>query len=389
MPKGRYVALVAVLLLGMTFGSGCGPRETGQVLARVGRETITRPELMARLDDLPAHVRQQYSSPEGLVDLLDKMVEEEMLFQAAVESGYDGDPEVEKAISIIKRRMVIEKYYRNEIDSGVEVPEDEILAYYEEYRERFPQPASIRFRHVMTETRAEADRARRRILGGEDIASVAREMSTDGPTREAGGLTKAVKAGGDIRRLGMDSAFITRLFDWKVGEVTEPLRSEKAWHVIKLEEKTDAGTRPLEEVRDQIVRTLRPDKVTERYEVVAEDLKKRFRVSIDEDALRPKLRTEEELFALAQETEDPFERLNYYAELVYNYPDGEHAAEAQFMIGFIHAEELGSQETAQNAFRKMLEDYPDSELAESARWMLENAEAETPELEDPGQAAPQ
>ena len=389
MSKRSYAALVVVLLAGLALSSGCGSRDEDLVLARVGHETITQRELMTRLGELPVHTRQQHGTPEGMIELLEKMVEEETLFQAAVEGGYDSDPEIARALDIIGRRMMIEAYYRNEIDSGVEVPEEDILAYYEEYGEQFPRPASIRLRHVMTETRSEADQVRRRILAGEDIASVAREVSTDGTTREAGGLTKSVKAGGEIRRLGMDSEFIDRLFDWKAGEITEPLRSEKGWHVVRLEEKLEAGTRPLEEVRDQIVRTLRPGKVTERYDLIAADLKKRFNATINEDALRPKLRTEEELFSLAQETEDPFQRMNHYAELVYNYPEGQHAAEAQFMIGFIYAEELGSLESAERAFRKMLEDYPDSELAESARWMLENAGTEAPELDESGEVTPQ
>lgn len=383
----RFAVLTALLLVTLALMSGCGPRGQGEVLARVGRETITRAELMARLNELPPHARQQYGTPEGLIELLDRMVKEEVLYQAAVQSGYESSREIRRTLDIVKRRMLVEAYYREQIDESVEVPEEDVVAYYEEYGELFPQVANLRFRHVMTDTRAEAQRARARILGGDDIASVAREMSTDAATREAGGLTKSVKLGNEIRRLGMDAEFIEGLFDWKVGEVTEPLRSEKAWHVIRIEEKNEASTKPIDEVRDQIVRTIRPRLVTEHYEEVVATLKQRFNVTVNEDAVRPKMRTEEELFTLAQETEDPLKRLAYYAELVFSYPDGEHAAEAQFMIGFIHIEELNNPEPAKAAFRRMLDDYPDSELAESARWMLENMGEGTPEFEEAGGTA--
>lgn len=389
MSNGGRRAIIAVALTALALIAGCGSPEQGEVLARIGRETITRAELMERLNDLPAHARQQYGTPDGLLELLERMVDEEVLYQAAVERGYESDPDIRRSLDIILRRMVVDAYYREEIEGATEVPEEDILAYYDEYPEMFPQVARLRFRHVMTDTRAEAAAVRQRVLAGEDIASVAREISTDDATREAGGLTKSVKAGGEIRRLGMDSTFIDRLFEWKAGEVTEPLRSEKGWHVIRIEEKTDAGTKPLEEVREHIERTLRPDKVAGRYEEITAELKQRFRVTMNEDALRPKPRSEEELFTLAEETEDPMQRMTIYAELVYNYPEGEYAAEAQFMIGFICAEELNSQERARAAFEKMLEDYPDSELAESARWMLENAGSEAPEFEEPAETAPQ
>ena len=103
---------------------------------------------------------------------------------------------------------------------------------------------------------------------------------------------------------------------------------------------------------------------------------------MNEEVLTPRVRTEEELFSLAQDTDDPLERMGYYSELVFSYPEGEHADEAQFMIGFIQAEELNNYDAAKNALNRMLERYPDSELAESAQWMLENMGTEAPPFEE-------
>ena len=67
---------------------------------------------------------------------------------------------------------------------------------------------------------------------------------------------------------------------------------------------------------------------------------------------------------------------------MFSYPEGEHADEAQFMIGFIQAEELNNYDAARNALNRMLEHYPASELAESAHWMLENMGSEAPPFEE-------
>ncbi len=277
---------------------------------------------------------------------------------------------------------MIQAYYKDEIQAGVEVPEQDIEAYYKEYSDEFQQPARVRFRHIMTKTRAEAARARDRVLSGEPFASVARDVSTDESTKEAGGLTKSVALGHGIPRLGMDEAFIKKLFDLNVGEVSEPMKSDKGWHVIKIEEKQEAGTKPLDEVKDDITQTLLPDAVRKHYDEVYAQLKDRFNARINEDAVRPKLHTEEEIFSLAQETEDPLKRLSLYRELLFSYPDGEHAAEAQFMIGFIYAEELKNYEAAEFEFKKMLDKYGDSDLADSAKWMLENMRTENPNFEE-------
>ena len=360
--------------------SGDAGRET--VVARVGHVDITLDELQRRLNELPPYTKAQYATPEGQIEFLERIVEEEVLYQSAVNSGYESDPSVVEPLEAIKRRAMIQAFYRDKVEKQAEVPEDEIIAYYEEYSEHFQAPARVRFRHIMTETRGQALEARKRVLAGEPFPEVAREVSVDAQTKAAGGLTKSVPMGRGLPRLGMDEAFIEQLFDWKVGEVTEPLRSENGWHVLKIEEKAEAGVKPLEEVREDITQTLRPGAVKALYDEIYADLKDRLNATINEDAVRPKFRTEQEIFEQASDTEDPLQRMSLYKELLFSYPEGEHAAEAQFMIAFINAEELKNYEAAEFEFEKMLEQYPDSKLAESARWMLENMRNEDPEFQD-------
>lgn len=370
-------ALAATVLL-----SGCGGKGRDKVIARVGSVEFTVADLDRRFSELPPYVQQQFAGLEGKKELLSRLVDEEVMFQAARQAGYETNPDVTRAVDAVKRRTMIQSYYTDNIEGAVDVPEDEVVAYYQEHDEQFQRRAHVKFRHIMTNTRAEAEAARRRVLAGEDFASVARDVSIDPGTKEAGGLTRPIAEGDALLSAGMSPEFIEGLFDLKVGEVSDPLRGDKGWHIVRLEEKTEAGTKPLEDVRDQIVRSLTPIKTREYYEVVLGDLKRKLKASIDEDAFRPQTRTEEELFTLAQESDDPAQRLAYYGELIMGYPDGEHADEAQFMIGFIQAEELKNYDAARNAFERLLEKYPDSELIDSANWMIENMGKETPPFDD-------
>lgn len=385
----RFFPIVALPFAVALVLGGCQPKPSDKVLARVGHVNITERDLKERLADIPEYYRPQYTTPEGRIELLEKMIQEEVLYQAAQDAGYDRNPEVVETVERVRRRTMVQKYFQNEIEAAVEVPEDDIRAYYDEHDEMFQRRGRVKFRHIMTKTRRAAEKARERALAGEDFARLARELSVDQATREAGGLTASIPIGQGLPSAGMGAEFIKGLLKWNVGEVTDVLRSDKGWHVIRIEEKVEPGKRPLEEVRDEIVRTLKPAAVKEHFDETYAQLKKRYNATLNERAVRPKPRTEEELFTLAQETEDPLERLNYYKELVFNYPDGEHAAEAQFMIGFIYAEELKSYESARIEFEKMLDKYPDSELVDSARWMLENMGKESPPFEDEGGAASQ
>ncbi len=375
-------ALMLVVLAAGIWCLGCGSGSDDEIVARVGRTNITKSYLMQKMAELPPFAQQQFAGPEGTIAFLHRLVDEEVLYQAALKAGHDQDPEVVRALEAVKRRAVIQAFYAEGVEATTVVPDENVEAYYEEHGEQFQRRGRVKFRHILVPTRAAADAARSRVLGGEDFASVAREVSTDSATKSAGGLMASVTQGDGAPGAGMDVAFIERIREWKAGEVTDPLRSERGWHVVRIEEKVDDGLKPLEEVREQIVKSLLPEKTREHYEEILADLKESYGVRVNEDVFRAKPRSEEELFTLAQETEDPLTRLNYYSELVFNYPDGEHAAEAQFMIGFIHAEELSNYEAARNAFTRMKTLYPDSALVPSADWMLEHMGDENPPFEE-------
>jgi len=381
----RSFTIAALLLLVLGAGVwcvGCGAAGDDEIVARVGRTNITKSYLMQKMAELPPFSQQQFAGPEGTITFLHRLVDEEVLYQAAIKAGHDQDPDVVRALEAVKRRAVIQAYYAAGIEATTVVPDEKVQMYYNEHSEQFQRRGRVKFRQILVGTESEASATRLRVLGGEDFASVAREVSTDSATRSAGGLMPSVVQGDGAPGAGMDAAFIERIREWKAGEVTDPLRSDRGWHVVLIEEKVDGGTKPLDEVREQIAKSLLPAQTREHYEEVLADLKESYGVEVNEDVFRAKPRGEEELFTLAQETDDPLTRLNYYSELVFNYPDGDHAAEAQFMIGFIHAEELSNYEAARNAFERMKTRYPDSDLVASADWMLEHMGEENPPFDE-------
>ncbi|MFH0778124.1 MAG: tetratricopeptide repeat protein, partial [Candidatus Eisenbacteria bacterium] len=120
-----------------------------------------------------------------------------------------------------------------------------------------------------------------------------------------------------------------------------------------------------------------------------EEAKKRFPVEyMIEDstveaakALPPAVATTpEELFQAAMDTKDSRQRVAIYEDLVKRYPESKHAAQAQFMIGFICSEELKDYGRAEEAFKVVIAEYPDSELVDSARWMIENMRDESQKI---------
>ncbi len=111
----------------------------------------------------------------------------------------------------------------------------------------------VRAAHILLATREEADAARSRIVdGGEDFATVAREVSTDRGTAENGGEL------GWFVREEMVAPFADAAFALQPGAISEPVASEFGWHVIRVEE-TDSD-RPLTDSQISRIEQVRTDR---------------------------------------------------------------------------------------------------------------------------------
>ncbi len=91
-----------------------------------------------------------------------------------------------------------------------------------------------------------------------------------------------------------------------------------------------------------------------------------------------KAATYEEMFEQArlhQEAQEYQKAINTYKDIVSKYPDGERTDEAQFMIGFIYANDLGDTEKARAAYQVFLDTHSedaDSGMILSAEWEMDN-----------------
>jgi len=93
------------------------------------------------------------------------------------------------------------------------------------------------------------------------------------------------------------------------------------------------------------------------------------------------MRSPEQLWEMAQEEETPYARIQYYRNIVNQYPDHQYAPQALFMIGFVYAEELQDLVQARRTFDELIKKYPDADVVESAQWMISNLNIKHPKFE--------
>jgi peptidyl-prolyl cis-trans isomerase C len=380
--SARRLLGAAALLLALAGCRGGEGAEGNAVLATIDGRPITLAEVDARIADVPRLARPEYSGPIGRRRMLNRMIEEEILYRAARDAGVDRDEEVRRAVEDATRQTVVQAYLDRVHEEASDVDEDQVRAFYDEHREEYRTEKMLRVRILVTPD--------------EKIARRAYEMADDETLRFEDACTRfsentyVVAARGLIptwiRRdravpwIGNQPAFHEVVFSLEPDVVSEPFEIPSGWTLARVEEVREPRQRPYEEVRDDVLGRIVRSRSTTGLPKLIEELKDRYDVAVLEE---PGAKSADELFADAQAAPQPQRRIELYRELVERFPQDPRSVDSQFMIGFLLSEEIDDHEGARVAFERVIEMAPDSDLAQSARWMLTSGE-EDPEFEDDG-----
>lgn len=352
--------------------------ESLQVLVRVGNESIRRVDLQHRIDALPEQYRTNYATPEGRQQLLDRMVEEKVWHQTALKNGVASRPQVKQQIEQQARDLVIRTYLNEIMATAPPVTDEASRAYYDEHLADYKVPASITLRHIQLKKESDA-RSIRAQAKTKDWTELVKKWSTDSLTRNSGGTLGTVTGEGHFPVLGTQPALAESAFTLAVGAIGGPWKSERGWHLIRVDERKDETYREFDQVKQVIARQLGSKTSQDFYRAQLDGARATLGVRPDSGAIRRYLsqkKTARERFNEAQAAGPPQSRIEAYRQLLAEYPDADVSPQAQFMIGFIHSEELKDYEGAEAAFRELLKRWPKAELATSAQWMIDHMRSE-------------
>jgi peptidyl-prolyl cis-trans isomerase C len=353
--------------------------DSNQVLVRVGRDAITRGDVQRRINSLPEQFRANYTTPEGRKQLLDRMVEEKVWLTQALKAGVDDRPTVKQQLEQQRRDLLIRTYLNELMATSPQVGDPEARAYYAEHQSEYKVPATVGVRHIQTKTENEAKRVKGWAKAGQDWNGLVKKYSADTLTRTNGGNLGTLTRDGAFGTLGMQPALTESAFALPEGAIGGPYKTDRGWHVLRVDQVKPETVRPFEQVKPMIARQLGSQRSQDFYKEQLEHARTGVGVVPDSTAIRSFLvqrKTARELFNDAQALAQPEQRIEAYRTLIAQYPDSEVTAQAQFMIGFVYSEELKNYEEAEKAFRTLLERWPRAELASSAQWMIEHMRTE-------------
>jgi peptidyl-prolyl cis-trans isomerase D len=147
-----------------------------------------------------------------------------------------------------------------------QVTAQQIEQYYQGHQKDFQVPEEVKVRHILIKVPAgpdgktdpkldaaakeKAEGLLKQIKGGADFAALAKANSDDPGSKEQGGELGMIQRGVTV------PPFEKAAFSLQPGQISDLVKTQFGYHILKVEEKQTAHLKPLDEVKAQIVATI-------------------------------------------------------------------------------------------------------------------------------------
>jgi len=275
---GGMILVVAALVVGLGFS-------TQETIASVDGEKITKDELYGVLvgqygaDAVSALIDNKIIEMEADKDKItvsEKEIEEE--YSTYVDS-YGGGEALSAAleqsgISEDDLKLEIENYFKLEklLEPRIEITQEELQTYFDENKASFDELEQVEASHILVEDEATATEVAEKLASGGDFAELAAEYSTDTANAENGGEL------GYFAKGDMVEEFENTAFSMKVGTISDPVKTEHGYHIIKVTDKKEEKEAVFENHKEEINELLFNEKIQSEYTTWLEEKKEEYTI---------------------------------------------------------------------------------------------------------------
>jgi peptidyl-prolyl cis-trans isomerase C len=249
-PRSITLAAAAALLIVLPAVSGCtknsseAPAASGSdpVVARVNGVDITQGDLALAEEDLGADV--QAASPEAKREhLIAYLADVIMVTQAADKKKLADNPDFKRRLAFLRNKLLMGFELQDETKSAL--TDDALHQTYNDAVKSMGGQEEVRARHILVENEDDAKSILEQLKGGADFAALAKEKSKDPGSAEGGDL-------GYFTKDQMVPEFAEVAFKMYPGQLSNPVKTQFGWHIIKVEDKRTKQPPEFEKVKDQI-----------------------------------------------------------------------------------------------------------------------------------------
>lgn len=230
--------LAVVLLAGLPVRA----QDANPVLAKVNGAEIRQSDLTLAEEELGPSLAQM--DPATRKDnVLAFLIDMKIVAKAAEDKKVENNEDFKKRLAFTRNRLLMDSLLATE---GKAATTDEAMKkVYEDASKQITGEQEVHARHILVESEDDAKAIAAELKKGADFAELAKKKSKDPGASDGGDL-------GFFTKDQMVPEFSAVAFTLEPGKISDPVKSQFGWHIIKVEEKRNRQAPAFEQVKAQI-----------------------------------------------------------------------------------------------------------------------------------------
>jgi peptidyl-prolyl cis-trans isomerase C len=235
-------ALAGCLVLSLIAGPTRAAEDPNPVLAKVNGAEIRKSDVALAEEELGPSLAQMDPASKD-ENVLSFLIDMKLVSKAAEDKKVADSEEFKKRLTFTRNRLLMDSLLAQE---GKAATSDEAMKkVYDEASKQIGGEQEVRARHILVETEDDAKAVKAELDKGADFAELAKKKSKDPGASDGGDL-------GFFTKEQMVPEFSEVAFKLDPGKISDPVKSQFGWHIIKVEEKRNRKPPEFDQVKAQI-----------------------------------------------------------------------------------------------------------------------------------------
>jgi len=235
-------ALTGALAIALLAGLPARAEDANPVLAKVNGSEIRQSDVTLAEEELGPSLAQM--DPATKKDnVLSFLIDMKIVSKAAEDKKIENNEDFKKRLAFTRSRLLMDSLLATEGKAAT--TDDAMKKVYEDAAKQISGEQEVHARHILVETEDEAKAVEDELKKGADFAELAKKKSKDPGASDGGDL-------GFFTKDQMVPEFSAVAFTLEPGKISDPVKSQFGWHVIKVEEKRNRKAPDFDQVKGQI-----------------------------------------------------------------------------------------------------------------------------------------
>src|ERR1700759_704341 len=217
-------------------------RADDKVLAKVNGAEIKQSDVTMAEEELAPSLAQMDPATKD-ENVLAFLIDMKIVAKAAEDKKVADTDEFKKRLNFTRNRLLMDSLLAVEGKSATN--DAAMKQVYEDASKQISGEQEVHARHILVETEDEAKAVKAELDKGADFAELAKTKSKDPGASDGGDL-------GYFTKDQMVPEFAEVAFKLDVGQISDPVKTQFGWHIIKVEDKRTKPVPDYDKVKDQI-----------------------------------------------------------------------------------------------------------------------------------------